>query len=225
MCARPGRACRTTDYAGQTVPAYIDEGLHPTALRAAHADSCLDAVDGVLRRHRICYKSHGCLMAVELGAVELCRTVIKHWWCQTCRQSTERGSCGICSRYGCRSTWRIGLRCCLCPGTSIPCARSKHRQFQSFQDHKVPMALAADCNPDFIAADVAVADNEHGIPLDPAGAFGNDGACEGPWELTAVGSLACRRSEHLERRPPCRTLLPYRSGSTRFIPAFLRGPL
>jgi imidazolonepropionase len=139
------------DYAGRA-DAYIDEVCIP-ALRAAHADRLLDAVDGFCEG--IAFDPAQIARVFDV-AVELGLPVKLH-----AEQLSNIGGTKLAARYRALSADHVeyatdtdaaalgvsGTVAVILPGAFYTLREVQAPPIQSFRDHKVPMALATDCNP------------------------------------------------------------------------------
>ena len=139
------------DYAGWA-DAYIDEVCIP-ALRAAHADGLVDAVDGFCEG--IAFDSTQIARVFDV-AVELDLPVKLH-----AEQLSNIGGTKLAARYGALSADHVeyatdadaaalgvsGTVAVILPGAFYTLRQILAPPIQCFRDHKVPMALATDCNP------------------------------------------------------------------------------
>ncbi len=151
---------RTTFLGAHAVPAdyacradaYIDEVCIP-ALRAAHADGLLDAVDGFCEG--IAFDPAQIARVFDV-AVELGLPVKLH-----AEQLSNIGGTKLAARYRALSADHVeyatdtdaaalgvsGTVAVILPGAFYTLREVQAPPIQSFRDHKVPMALAPDCNP------------------------------------------------------------------------------
>jgi imidazolonepropionase len=151
---------RTTFLGAHAVPAdyacradaYIDEVCIP-ALRAAHADGLLDAVDGFCEG--IAFDPAQIARVFDV-AVELGLPVKLH-----AEQLSNIGGTKLAARYRALSADHVeyatdtdaaalgvsGTVAVILPGAFYTLREVQAPPIQSFRDHKVPMALATDCNP------------------------------------------------------------------------------
>ena len=139
------------DYAGRA-DAYIDEVCIP-ALRAAHADGLVDAVDGFCEG--IAFDPTQIARVFDV-AVELGLPVKLH-----AEQLSNIGGTKLAARYGALSADHVeyatdadaaalgvsGTVAVILPGAFYTLREIQAPPIQCFRDHKVPMALATDCNP------------------------------------------------------------------------------
>jgi imidazolonepropionase len=139
------------DYAGRA-DAYIDEVCIP-ALRAAHADGLLDAVDGFCEG--IAFDPAQVARVFDV-AVQLGLPTKLH-----AEQLSNTGGTKLAARYGALSADHVeyateadaaalgvsGSVAVILPGAFYTSREVQAPPIQSFRDHKVPMALATDCNP------------------------------------------------------------------------------
>jgi imidazolonepropionase len=139
------------DYAGRA-DAYIDEVCIP-ALRAAHANGLLDAVDGFCEG--IAFDPAQIARVFDV-AVELGLPVKLH-----AEQLSNIGGTKLAARYRALSADHVeyatdmdaaalgvsGSVAVILPGAFYTLREVQAPPIQSFRDHKVPMALATDCNP------------------------------------------------------------------------------
>lgn len=131
---------------------YIDEMCIPT-LRAAHADSLVDAVDGFCEG--IAFNSAQ-IERVFAVAVELGLPVKLH-----AEQLSNIGGTQLAAKYAALSADHVeyatdtdaaalsvvGTIATILPGAFYTLRETQEPPIQSFRDHGVPMALATDCNP------------------------------------------------------------------------------
>ncbi len=139
------------DYAGRA-DAYINEVCIP-ALRAAHANGLLDAVDGFCEG--ITFDPAQIARVFDV-AVELGLPVKLH-----AEQLSNIGGTKLAARYRALSADHVeyatdmdaaalgvsGSVAVILPGAFYTLREVQAPPIQSFRDHKVPMALATDCNP------------------------------------------------------------------------------
>jgi imidazolonepropionase len=139
------------DYAGRA-DAYIDEVCIP-ALRAAHADGLVDAVDGFCEG--IAFDPTQIARVFDV-AVELGLPVKLH-----AEQLSNIGGTKLAARYGALSADHVeyatdadaaalgvsGTVAVILPGAFYTLREIQAPPIQCFRDHKVPIALATDCNP------------------------------------------------------------------------------
>ena len=139
------------DYAGRA-DAYIDEVCIP-ALRAAHADGLVDAVDGFCEG--IAFDPAQVARVFDV-AVQLGLPTKLH-----AEQLSNTGGTKLAARYGALSADHVeyatdmdaaalgvsGSVAVILPGAFYTLREVQAPPIQSFRDHKVPMALATDCNP------------------------------------------------------------------------------
>ncbi len=156
---RPVRICTTflgahavpADFAGRP-DAYIDDICIP-ALRAAHAENLIDAVDGFCEGigfdtkqiARVFDVAHELNLPVKLHAEQL----------------SHMGGCALAAKYGALSVDHVeyateadaallatsGTVAVLLPGAYYAIRETQMPPVAAFRDHNVPMALATDCNP------------------------------------------------------------------------------
>jgi imidazolonepropionase len=139
------------DYAGRP-DAYIDDVCIP-ALRAAHADGLVDAVDGfcegigfnTAQIARVFDAARALDLPVKLHAEQL----------------SHSGGTALAARYAALSAdhleyasdadaaalARSGTVATILPGAFYTLRETQAPPIQAFRDHSVPMALATDCNP------------------------------------------------------------------------------
>jgi imidazolonepropionase len=139
------------DYAGRA-DAYIDEVCIP-ALRAAHVDGLVDAVDGFCEG--IAFDPAQITRVFDV-AVELGLPVKLH-----AEQLSNIGGTKLAAQYRALSADHVeyateadaaalgvsGTVAVILPGAFYTLREFQAPPIQSFRDHKVPMALATDCNP------------------------------------------------------------------------------
>jgi imidazolonepropionase len=139
------------DYAGRA-DAYIDEVCIP-ALRAAHANGLLDAVDGFCEG--IAFDPAQIARVFDV-AMELGLPVKLH-----AEQLSNIGGTKLAARYRALSADHVeyatdmdaaalgvsGSVAVILPGAFYTLREVQAPPIQFFRDHKVPMALATDCNP------------------------------------------------------------------------------
>jgi imidazolonepropionase len=139
------------DYAGRA-DAYIDEVCIP-ALRAAHVDGLVDAVDGFCEG--IAFDPAQITRVFDV-AVELGLPVKLH-----AEQLSKIGGTKLAAQYRALSADHVeyateadaaalgvsGTVAVILPGAFYTLREVQAPPIQSFRDHKVPMALATDCNP------------------------------------------------------------------------------
>jgi imidazolonepropionase len=139
------------DYAGRA-DAYIDEVCIP-ALRAAHSDRLVDAVDGFCEG--IAFNPAQIARVFDV-AVELGLPIKLH-----AEQLSNIGGTKLAARYGALSADHVeyatdadaaalaasGTVAVILPGAFYTLREVQAPPIQSFRDHKVAMALATDCNP------------------------------------------------------------------------------
>ena len=139
------------DYAGRA-DAYIDEVCIP-ALRAAHADGLVDAVDGFCEG--IAFDPAQVARVFDV-AVQLGLPTKLH-----AEQLSNTGGTKLAARYGALSADHVeyatdadaaalgvsGTVAVILPGAFYTLREIQAPPIQCFRDHKVPMALATDCNP------------------------------------------------------------------------------
>jgi imidazolonepropionase len=139
------------DYAGRD-DAYIDDICIP-ALRAAHADGLVDAVDGFCEN--IAFDTAQIERVFDC-ATELGLPVKLH-----AEQLSNIGSTQLAAKYGALSADHVehatdadaaalaasGTVAVLLPGAFYTLRETRKPPVQLFRDHGVPMALATDCNP------------------------------------------------------------------------------
>lgn len=140
-----------TDYAGRA-DAYIDEVCIP-ALRAAHADRLVDAVDGFCEG--IAFDPTQIARVFDV-AMELGLPVKLH-----AEQLSNIGGTKLAARCGALSADHVeyatdadaaalaasGTVAVILPGAFYTLREVQAPPIQSFRDHSVVMALATDCNP------------------------------------------------------------------------------
>ena len=139
------------EHAGQS-DAYLDQVCLP-ALRAAHAEGLVDAVDGfcegigfsVAQIERLFQMAQKLNLPVKLHAEQLSHT----------------GGCGLAARYRALSVDHVeyatdtdaaalaasGTVAVLLPGAFYAIRETQVPPVAAFRNHGVPMALATDCNP------------------------------------------------------------------------------
>jgi imidazolonepropionase len=139
------------EYAGRA-DAYIDDICIP-ALRQAHAEGLVDAVDGFCEGiafspaqiERVFTVAHGLGLPVKLHAEQL----------------SHRGGTALAARFGALSADHVeyadaadaaamakaGTVAVLLPGAFYFIRETQHPPVAAFRQHGVPMALASDCNP------------------------------------------------------------------------------
>ena len=139
------------EYSGQA-NAYIDEVCIP-ALRAAHAEKLVDAVDGFCEGIAF---SPDQIARVFDEAARLQLPVKLH-----AEQLSHLGGTALAARYGALSADHIeyandddargmakaGTVAVLLPGAYYTLRETQRPPIDSFRKHQVPMALATDCNP------------------------------------------------------------------------------
>lgn len=139
------------DYAGRP-DAYIDEVCIPT-LRAAHAEGLVDAVDGFCEG--IAFDTTQIARVFDT-AVELGLPVKLH-----AEQLSNIGGTQLAAKYGALSADHVeyateadakalaaaGSVAVILPGAFYTLNETQAPPLQAFRDHRVPMALATDCNP------------------------------------------------------------------------------
>lgn len=140
-----------TEYAGRA-DAYIDEVCIP-ALKAAHAEGLVDAVDGFCEG--IAFDTAQIARVFDV-AQALGLPVKLH-----AEQLSHLGGTQLAARYGAVSAdhveyataedaaamARAGTVAVLLPGAFYTLRETQPPPVQAFRDHGVPMALATDCNP------------------------------------------------------------------------------
>ncbi len=139
------------DYAGRA-DTYIDDVCIP-ALRAAHADGLVDAVDGFCE---VIAFDPAQIARVFDVAVELGLSIKLH-----AEQLSNIGGTKMAAQYGALSADHLeyatdadaaalaasGSVAVILPGAFYTLRAVQAPPIQSFRDHKVAMALATDCNP------------------------------------------------------------------------------
>lgn len=139
------------DYKGRA-DAYLEEQCLP-ALRTAHADGLVDAVDGFCEG--IAFDRHQIARVFDL-ARDLGLPVKLH-----AEQLSHQGGAQLAAKYGALSADHLeyageadaqamaaaGTAAVLLPGAFYTLRETQAPPVQAFRDHAVPMALATDCNP------------------------------------------------------------------------------
>lgn len=146
-----GAHATPADYKGRD-DAYIDEVCIP-ALRAAHAEGLIDAVDGFCEG--IAFDTDQ-IERVFRVAAELALPVKLH-----AEQLSNIGGTQLVARHGALSADHVeyatdtdaralaqsGSVAVILPGAFYTLRETQAPPIQAFRDHGVPMALATDCNP------------------------------------------------------------------------------
>lgn len=139
------------EYAGRP-DAYIDEVCIP-ALRAAHAESLVDAVDGFCegiafdtgQMERVFAAAQALDLPIKLHAEQLTRTggtalAAKH-------NALSADHLEYATEADAEAMARAGTVAVLLPGAFYTLRETQAPPLQAFRDHGVRMALATDCNP------------------------------------------------------------------------------